>query len=291
MRVFIIVILLLIGLKETYSADLFTRHAIVENDDLLKEEPVELLDGEVQFDVFGDDPELMDKLRQISGKDLENAKQVMEEGWDSATVLVLAALPEEDVYLYGYHDAAYGFRGVIIKVGENVNCFDWWYITPQLLPPKIGYEDYDDDGQKELAVSIYIDIGTGFGFPIGDLYLYVLEPSKDGTLTEYLLSLEDYLGPINERLTYALDSEAKSISLYEGNHILQQADISWADEMNIEGIHYGDIVGFDLEDRLILNIEPGIIVDEWATPQYEGLQPLHAVIRYCDGKFELGEIY
>ena len=70
---------------------------------------------------------------------------------DPEAIYLVAELPEDDIYLYGYGD----LQRVLLRQGEQRALLDWDYLTPRLILPEMCYVDYDNDGSKELAVVLY----------------------------------------------------------------------------------------------------------------------------------------
>jgi hypothetical protein len=146
------------------------------------------------------------------------------------------------------------------------------------------YVDFDNDGRKELAVAIYSGGGTGFSVT----NLYVLEQNETGGLAAYQFKPEDYIAQINQRMSYEVDHGKKVIALYDGKNKLREADLAWLPEgAEVKGIHYGNIVRFDLGKQLMMRIGAGMKIDDWASLQYDGLDDLQAAINYKDGEFHL----
>ena len=59
--------------------------------------------------------------------------------------------------------------------------FDWSFVTPRSIPPRIWRLDLDDDWQDELIIDCYVDGGTGVSIE----ELHVIEKNADDTLTDF----------------------------------------------------------------------------------------------------------
>lgn len=233
-----------------------------------------------------EDIELRRRLSTVTPEEMNAAKRVGEDGWETS-ILLLAEIPDENIFMYGYNDKDYQGKGVIIQIGENTNYFDWNYCSPRMILAEMYYYDYDNDGRKELAVAL--NLGGGTGVSITDLY--VLEKYDTGTLEPFHFRAEDYVAQINERMTYQVDSDKKVIALYDGKNKLREADLTWLPEdARVEGVYYGNIVDFQLGEQLRMKIGPGMEINNWASLQYDGLDDLEAVILYKNGTFRVTTI-
>ncbi|MEW9124902.1 MAG: hypothetical protein AB2421_19475 [Thermotaleaceae bacterium] len=241
---------------------------------------------ERQREAYHIDIELGRRLSTVTPEEMEAAKRVGEDGWETS-LLLLAEIPDENIFMYGYNDKDYQGKGVIIQIGENTNYFDWNYCSPRMILPEMYYYDYDNDGRKELAVTL--NLGGGTGVSITDLY--VLERYDTETLEPFHFRAEDYLAQINERMTYQVDSDKKVIALYDGKNKLREADLTWLPEdARVEGVYYGNIVDFQLGEQLRMKIGPGMEINDWASLQYDGLDDLEAGIIYKNGTFRVTTI-
>lgn len=237
-------------------------------------------------DTRAEDAEFIRRLNSITSVDLKNAKRVSEDGWEAGLCL-LAELPDDDIHMYGYNDDDYQFRGIIIRIGNKLNYFDWTYSSPDMNKHQMYYYDLDNDGRKELAVTIYFGGGTGYSIT----NLFILEQNDAGTLEAYQFKPEDYVAQINQKITYKVNREKKVIALYDGKHKLREADLTWLPEdAEVKGVYYGNIIQFDLGKQLIMRIGPGMKIDDWASLQYDGLDDLQAIINYKDRVFHLTTI-
>lgn len=68
--------------------------------------------------------------------------------------ILLAYDSENDIYLYGYHENG-STSGVIVRIGDAFQYFDWIYMSDEEILPEIAVSDYDDDGDNEVAVLLH----------------------------------------------------------------------------------------------------------------------------------------
>ena len=124
------------------------------------------------------------------------------------------ALPEEVVSMQQWHaDGAvallvqqedvsfYGVEGkelspALLRWGESMAEFDWWYSTPHAIEPELWIYDIDEDGETEVVANCYAASGTGVSLE----YLYVLEKDADGALTSYHLPWQALREQVNAQL-------------------------------------------------------------------------------------------
>ena len=106
------------------------------------------------------------------------------ERWASGGVIeLLAEAPEADAAFYGLPYSQDAQETALIRWGDSLAEFDWYFATPRMFPPRMAAMDLDGDGENELAVLTYT--GSGTGVSVYDLH--VLEKNPDGTLTDYAM--------------------------------------------------------------------------------------------------------
>lgn len=121
----------------------------------------------------------------------ENAKVLGEEGWEDG-IVILAELPEEDITLYGYNDEEYKYMGVAIDHQDNVNFFEWTYISEEQIAPEMYWNA--DAGQLQVTLNLYD--GSG----VNAEELHVLQEYETMTLEDFIYRSSDYLAEIEEQL-------------------------------------------------------------------------------------------
>lgn len=106
------------------------------------------------------------------------------ERWASGGVIELLAEDlKADAAFYGLPYSEDAQETALIRWGDSLAEFDWYFITPRMIPPRMATMDLDGDGEEELIVLAYT--GSGTGVSIYDLH--VLEKNPDGTLTDYAM--------------------------------------------------------------------------------------------------------
>lgn len=92
--------------------------------------------------------------------------------------LLAAELPEEDAAFYGIQ-----WETALIRWGASEAEFDWVYLTPRQILPRLFCLDVDGDWEDELILICYVGSGTGVSVD----ELHIIEKGPDGTLTDYAL--------------------------------------------------------------------------------------------------------
>lgn len=110
-----------------------------------------------------------------------NPRYHMERWASGGVVELLAEAP--DAAFYGLPYAEDAQETALIRWGDSLAEFDWYFATPRMIPPRMAVMDLDGDGDEELVVLTYT--GSGTGVSIYDLH--VIEKNPDGTLTDYAM--------------------------------------------------------------------------------------------------------
>lgn len=181
-----------------------------------------------------------------------------------------AALKTDNIYLYGIKP-----YGMVLYQNNAGTYFDWPGLTPRNILPEMSYLDYDNDGKKELAVTLYV--GSGTQYSIMDLHiLKIVEPSKDNKdtykpkYTDYSLLGDDVSKWMTIRFTGTLSADKKTINL-NFNGKMYQVD-NWTDYPQAgkyNGIGFGDIVKFSFDNNRKIHVRIAV----GAT--YENVAQLH----------------
>lgn len=204
---------------------------------------------------------------------------------DSFPVLVAEA---EDAAFYGLQ-----WDKALIRWGDGRAEFDWPWLTPQQILPRLYCFDLDNDWQDELIVVCHP--GTGTGISVDELH--VLEKGQDGTLTDYALPWEFF----SEDMSKALSVETVNGRTYSilGTELTDITGLlpEDADPENIDGLSAGDIINFEIVP------EPRFYGEDlryrgsaWLRGEgFPGalcyVAEIEAVISYQDGVFTMTQIH
>jgi len=171
---------------------------------------------------------------------------------------------------------------VIQASGKQVCCgtdsfFDWPGITPRIILPELLYHDFDGDGTKELAVTLYH--GSGTGVAMMDLVILKIEESKRAhwdkpVYTEFMLSafdIHEWIG-VKFSATIAEDQKAFYLDVLGRRYTLSEDMLELALEYPFTGaILFGNIVYFRFEGTQIrTEIAFGMELEGIAGPAYFG---------------------
>jgi len=190
-----------------------------------------------------------------------------------------AALPGDDFYLYGINP-----HGMVLYHKNNGCYFDWPGLTPRGILPKMSYFDCDGDGKKELAVTLYWASGTELS--LMDLHILKIEEHKDSwppvEYRDYAILSQDGSSQfgdgspseidklLNENFPFILADGGKTVSfIMDGKEYSANNDFD-EDANFFEGIVYGNIVHFDIQDdhSITAEIAIGFKYENFAFPQY-----------------------
>lgn len=218
------------------------------------------------------------------------AEKVVEswEEYESSRFPLLAAIPDKNIYLYGIKSS-----GVILYVEEEGHYYDWPYLTPRLIWPRMYLSDFDADGRDELAVILYI--GSGTGVSIEDLHIIELNKEEDlSDFKDHSFGQYDYLSQLEKLVklkTYDKSGELMADIKIEGrSYTAKLKDIQSLDYGSIDDNPcFGSIVRFNVEDgKLKVQFALGVTCEAFATPFYIG--DINADVRYFEGKFVLSNL-
>lgn len=221
----------------------------------------------------------LNKIKKVASvNDIVEAKE--------GTTLLLASIPEEKVYMYGYA----GGDGVILRVNDKYQLFRWIYIAPRAVQPQLSYGDFDQDGKKEIAVTLYTGTGTG----VSVHQLYIVEVQNDGTLTALEYTPYQYIKQMMEKVIATYSQTDHRLQFYiDGQKSGNAIDLSsWVEDgYQYSEITFGDQISFDVSKNAItLEFIPGYCFDNVAPPQYDHVPDFSAKVIYNNGEFSLTDI-
>lgn len=252
-------------------------------------------------------PEVIEKKKIIQNfnsaeqakTDISRKEKVIKtvEEFDISNLPLISAISDRNIYLYGIKP-----NGVILYVEGKGHYFNWHYLTPRFILPEMNIGDYDNDGNDELAIILYVGSGTGCAVE----ELHIIELSEKEFLSEdYLVSnpkyfkdnfykSDDYLNQLNELVkikTYYKKGELMAnISVENRSHSISLKPLQSNSEIIIvNGISFGDIVDFQAKDKkLTVQFALGVAIDSFATPAFIG--DIYADVNYNAGKFTMSNL-
>jgi len=194
----------------------------------------------------------------------------------------LAELPEHDIALTAAEN------GVILRVGELQQTFDWLYMTPRAIMPDMMLRDWDGDGKNELAIILYI--GSGTGVSVSDLRIIEIE---EAGFKDTYFDPDDYVQQVLNVAGFSAFKENEELkgklTLGDSAHIVSLKEYD-EDEIGkvMDKLVIGSISDFSFEeDRIVASFGAGIAVEKFATPIYVG--NIEADVAYESGTYQLAD--
>ncbi len=205
---------------------------------------------------------------------------------DRGSIILLAAIPKEKVYLYGFAQS----NAVILRINNKYQLFRWEYTSPTGILPRMGYADYDHDGKKEIALVMHT--GTGTGVSIDQLYL--VKTQNDGTLSALEFTRYQCINQIMERISATYNQTKGTLQFFiDDRKVGNVIDISsWIQNgYQYSRIEFGEQISFGISKKSItLNINPGCYFENICSAQYDEIPNFSAKVIYKRGDFSLSDI-
>lgn len=153
---------------------------------------------------------------------------------------------ETGIDFYGLYTQDYGFRGLKIKIGDDVNTFDEPWLPVSFETDVAVLEETEADSvPRSFAFKICV-VNTGDS----EVWrLYVADRYDTGTIELSCLESYECREQLkNQKVTLSVDQEAKKVDLvYDGDVVVGSVDISeYADEKIEEAIWDDEAICFQL---------------------------------------------
>jgi hypothetical protein len=192
---------------------------------------------------------------------------------------LVASIPEEDIYLYGADD------GVILRYGDVIKPFEWAYLTPRFVLPRLKLEDIDEDGVEEIICILYVASGTGLAIE----ELHILEPDENEIYRDVFFTAEDYNNQLNELITFEYDEENNKLYYIAGEMDYEYDAPEVFTEFTYSGsIGFGMIKLFEFEDGITLEDHMVYGFDEITSGAY--VNSIRGKVIYSDESFTITDI-
>lgn len=195
-------------------------------------------------------------------------------------VALLAEIPGKDAAFYGLEGKE--FYPALIRWGESLAEFDWRYMTPRCVEPRLWCFDFDGDGADELVVDCYY--GSGTGVSLSDLH--VVEKNGDGTLTAYTFPTDVLASALDGYLT--LVYAGNSLCGVLGTELVDITEELGGTRPGLEEIELGigSTLGFErTEQGMACSI--GTVLSGENMGYFHYVADITADVLYKDGKFIL----
>jgi len=96
----------------------------------------------------------IDQLNSITEQYTPNMDTTYASQPEKLKTILLASDQTNQVYLYGFH-ANGSMEGVILRMGNSIQYFDWIYMTDEKKLPLLSCADYNKDNKKEVSILLY----------------------------------------------------------------------------------------------------------------------------------------
>lgn len=231
-------------------------------------------------------------------------EKVVESGeeFDASNLPLISAVPDKNIYLYAVKP-----KGVVLYIDGKGHYFDWDYLTPRFILPRMNVDDYDNDGHDELSIILYVVSGTGFA--VEDLHIIELSEkellSEEPSDKDYGVPNPEYFKDNFYKPEVYLDQIYKLVKLktyYKKGELMANIRVekrsydvslnqlpSVNDKSIIEGLHFGNIVYFQAKDKkLTIQLAFGINNKTHAMP--DPLGDVFADVEYNAGKLTMSNL-
>lgn len=204
------------------------------------------------------------------------------EGWIHGGVVgFLAEAPESGAAFYAAPYQANGESPALIRWGDSLAEFDWDFLTPRTILPRMDCFDADGDWEDELIVICYTGSGTGVSIE----ELHILEKGPDGTLTDYAFPESIWQEEV-PKLFGTAELGGRTFAML-GHELVEFSH----EGLDLEKPSSGMIAGFSTEDWGSLRFRGAFCLSppDSAAPCY--VAETSVAVRYRDGVFTLQDFH
>jgi len=207
----------------------------------------------------------------------------------------VVSLPERGISLYQVDEG-----GVFLAIGEREQQMNWIYTTPRLVMPRLQADDYDRDGEDELAVAL--NTGSGTGVNVEELHIVELPAETapdDEPFVDRVFLPEHYMEQLRSAVTFEtkiVDGEWVAYMTMEGDtYEVQLGELmeefgemmeDFKDKPILDEFGFGNIVYFEFGKSnadIKFTAAVGVLIEDVSEPQYFG--DITAAVRYSNGEF------
>jgi len=239
----------------------------------LKEEEVTETNTNTENDKLLDNDEPTSSL-EISIADLTEKELLTPGKLENTKYPLIAQIEEDKIYLYGQPN------GVYLRYGNKIQAFDWCYLTPRFILPRLEKYDLDGDGKDEIICNLYIGSGTGVSVE----EMHVLKLDKTGKYVDFIFN--DYVEQIDNLLSFEYSKSENSILLKTENSSYAFAIPPEYKELVFDNIYYGNIVYFDISNSLKISTALALLFKDVAPPCCTNTM-LEGEILFENNKFQI----
>lgn len=194
---------------------------------------------------------------------------------------LVESIPGTDISLYAPL-SDHELKGVLVRHGDQLYKFDWSY-SRYLF--HAAWEDYDRDGNHELAVGVCTQEGTCLFHE----ELHLVKLGADGQAQDFCLPEHLYKEDLTSQLQCTADTETNRVSVEMGNagvHFtpMQKVPDTMSAGLQIQPIH--DMVYYTFADgKIIAEYGVPLYCSEWGLP--DNSASIRAYVSFHDGEFQL----
>ncbi|HVJ49839.1 hypothetical protein [Desulfitobacterium sp.] len=221
------------------------------------------------------------ELKNITIEDLKETKLTNADTFNNSNYPLIAEIPDHDIYLYGLNNLNY--TGVVLRQGSHIQTFNWTYLTPRFILPKIRVADYDHNGADELLIILHNASGTGIAIE----ELHMLEPSNNELYSDVKFLPDDYINQLNSNVKYSYDKEQNKLIFNIGNNKYEMDTTNKFKTWTLKNITYGAVIYYDINDIIQITAGPEYFFKEIVSPQFFGT--IKAKVNYNNEKFTLSD--
>lgn len=182
-------------------------------------------------------------------EDTENLLRIDE------TYPLLAALPEEDLYVYSIDPTI--THGALVKFDGVIQYFSWLF-EPVNANPELYACDYDADGRKDVAITFR----TAAGQKRYNEELHVLMRTEDG-FKDCMYSTQRAVQDAEAHMT--LLENPKGIYNYYVDGVKNAVKLNGG---TLLGLYFDDMQDYTLGETITLKMNPGVVFAEKEIPDY-----------------------
>ena len=204
------------------------------------------------------------------------------DGWIHGGVVgFLVEAPESGAAFYAAPYQANGESPALIRWGDSLAEFDWDFLTPRTILPRMDCFDADGDWEDELIVICYTGSGTGVSIE----ELHILEKGPDGTLTDYAFPESIWQEEV-PKLFGTAELGGRTFAML-GHELVEFSH----EGLDLEKPSSGMIAGFSTEDWGGLRFRGAFCLSppDSAAPCY--VAETSVAVRYRDGVFTLQDFH
>ncbi len=208
------------------------------------------------------------------------------EGWIHGGVVgFLAEDQEADAAFYAAPYQANAESPALIRWGDSLAEFDWNFLTPRTILPRMFCTDIDGDWEDELIVICYVGSGTGVSIE----ELHILEKDPNGTLTAYTFPESLWQDELPKLFSTA-ETGGRTFAIL-GHELVEFGHEHEGPDLDLAKTSSGLIAGFSTEDWGGLRFRGAFCLSppDSAAPCY--VAETSAGIFYQDGVFTLQDFH